>query len=118
MIEKGDENGLKNLGEQIREKDGAFLEGIAALSLSAVEKDITEIALSMGQCHHANIAIRSVALMISNDIAKPVIRNGVIMIDGTQVDNNFAEYMWRCEKISGLPPHEPKIGSRCIMTGP
>ncbi|GGA88401.1 hypothetical protein GCM10011491_15200 [Brucella endophytica] len=114
LIEKGDENGLKNLGEQIREKDGPLLEGILALSLSA---DVTKIASSMTPCRHANIAIRLIALMISNGIAKPVIRSGIIMIDGTKMDSDFANYMWMCKNISRLPPHEPRIGSRCIMTG-
>ncbi|EJM99960.1 hypothetical protein [Phyllobacterium sp. YR531] len=117
LIESGDQIGLKKLSEQIREKDGALLEAITAAAQSENKKDMAEISLSMGSCHHANIAIRVFALMLSEDGARPVIRNQLIMVDGSKIDDYFAESMWRCEHIRRLPPNMPKIGSRCIMTG-
>ncbi len=38
------------------------------------------------------------------------------MIDGTDMDSDFAQHMWRCEVLSHLP-HKTLIGSKCLMTG-
>ncbi len=117
LIESGDQIGLEKLSDQIREKDGALLEAITAVAQSENKKDMTEIGLSMGSCHYANIAIRSIALMLFEERTKPVTRNGMIMIDGTEMDDYFALQMSRCVLTTKLPNYEPKIGSRCIMTG-
>lgn len=125
-VKSGDLEKLTQLAEDIQAKDGEFL-NILTLIVEQQEQDVSEelalmavdphqIALAMGPCHHANIAIRSLALMIA-DGAEPTIRNDVIMVDGTQLDNVFAETINRCERIKGLPERVPQIGSLCVMTG-
>lgn len=125
-VKSGDIEKLKQLAEDIQAKDGEFL-NILTLIVEQQEQDVSEdlalmavdphqIALQMGPCHHANIAIRSLALMIA-DGAEPTIRNDVVMVDGTQLDNVFAETINRCERIKGLPERVPQIGSLCMMTG-
>ncbi|WP_457585653.1 hypothetical protein [Ensifer canadensis] len=110
FVKSGDQVGLMKLVEQIEMKDGDFLGSLATIPNSQ------QIGLSMGPCHHANIAIRLIAMSIS-DGAQPAIRNGVIMIDGTEIDNTFAESMHRCESIARLPKRARQIGSSCSMTG-
>lgn len=125
-VKSGDLEKLTQLAEDIQAKDGEFL-NILTLIVEQQEQDVSEelalmavdphqIALQMGPCHHANIAIRSLALMIA-DGAEPTIRNDVVMVDGTQLDNVFAETINRCERIKGLPQRVPQIGSLCMMTG-
>jgi hypothetical protein len=124
-VKSGDLEKLTQLAEDIQAKDGEFL-NILTLIVEQQEQDVSEelalmavdphqIALQMGPCHHANIAIRSLALMIA-DGAEPAIRNDVVMVDGTQLDNVFAETINRCERIKGLPQRVPQIGSLCMMT--
>ena len=125
-VKSGDLEKLTQLAEDIQAKDGEFL-NILTLIVEQQEQDVSEelalmavdphqVALQMGPCHHANIAIRSLALMIA-DGAEPTIRNDVVMVDGTQLDNVFAETINRCERIKGLPQRVPQIGSLCMMTG-
>lgn len=110
FVKSGDQAGLVKLAEQIELKDGDFLANLATIP------NLQQIGLSMGPCHHANIAIRLIAVLIA-DGTKPAIRNGVMMIDGTEVDNTFAESMHRCELIARLPKQVRQIGSSCAMTG-
>nr|WP_246707659.1 hypothetical protein [Ensifer oleiphilus] len=110
FVKSGDQAGLTQLAEQIELKDGDFLAGLDTLP------NLQKIGLSMGPCHHANIAIRLIAMLIS-DGTQPVIRGGVIMIDGTEIDSTFAETMHRCELIARLPKPARQIGSSCAMTG-
>lgn len=110
FVKSGDQAGLVKLAEQIEMKDGDFLESLDTIP------NLQQIGLSMGPCHHANIAIRLIAMSISEG-AHPAIRSGAIMLDGTEVDNTFAESMHRCELIAGLPKPARQIGSSCAMTG-
>lgn len=110
FVKSGDQAGLMKLAEQIDMKDGDFLGRLDKIP------NLEQIGLSIGPCHHANIAIRLIAILIA-DGTQPAIRNGVIMIDGTEVDNTFAESMHRCELIARLSKPARQIGSSCAMTG-
>jgi len=112
LIKNGDSAGLSKLGTQIEEKDGDMLEYVAGYPDGLPQ----DIALSITPCQYANLVIRAFAITVSNDTAKPVIRDGIIMIDGSDIDTTFSENMWRCETISGLQ-HKTEIGSKCAMTG-
>ncbi|SDL32659.1 hypothetical protein SAMN05216328_101729 [Ensifer sp. YR511] len=120
LVKSGDQIELAKLAEQIRMKDGDFLDILAKFYEQPEQANATpgwqQIALSMGPCHYANAAIRIVAMKIANG-THPAIRNGVVMIDGTEVDNIFAESMHRCELIARLPKSTWQVGSSCAMTG-
>lgn len=124
FVKSGDRVELTKLAEQIQVKDGDFLDLMAkvydrpeGLTVTlATDPNWQRIGLSMGPCHYANIAIRLIAISISKGI-QPAIRNGVIVIDGTQVDSLFAESMHRCELVARLPKTARQIGSSCAMTG-
>lgn len=126
LIKSGDLDALTRLAEDIQAKDGEFLNILTTIleqkgeganpDLAAMAVDPQQLALVLGPCHHANIAIRLVGMMIA-DGAEPAIRNDVIMIDGTELDNLYAESISRCERINKLPRRVPQIGSTCIMTG-
>lgn len=120
LVKSGDRAELAKLAEQIRMKDGDVLNILAKVYERPEDMDAApewqQIALSMGPCHYANATIRIVAMAIANG-SQPAVRNGVIMIDGTEVDSIFAESMHRCEVISQLPKATRQVGSSCAMTG-
>jgi hypothetical protein len=106
LVKKADKVGLTTLGKQIEAEDGRLLSEVAGVNQP----------LAMRPCQYANVFIRLIVLGIANGQGQPVVRGGTVMIDGTKVDSDFAEHMWRCEVLSQLP-HKTSIGSRCAMTG-
>lgn len=82
LVERKDEAGLRQLGNDVRAKDGALLarlEGLTAKpreSATAVDPELARVALSMGPCYHANLLIRKVVLAIAAGEAKPSLRDG------------------------------------------
>ncbi|WP_235969126.1 hypothetical protein [Brucella tritici] len=127
LIEAGDKAGLEALATQIERNDGPILEALAALmeengpasdgTKPAPSDELARLAMAMGPCHQANIALRSIVLLVSAGEAEPVVRNGIVMIDGSEIDSTYASLIGICEKIKKLPAHRPRIGSRCVSTG-
>jgi hypothetical protein len=116
LVERGDKIALATLGKQIEAEDGLLLSEIAGLNPNGGNEKSTTMALSIRPCQYANLIIRVIALKISNGQAQPIIRRGTVMIDGTELDSDFAKHMWRCEVLNRLP-HKTSIGSKCAMTG-
>ncbi|WP_313615872.1 hypothetical protein [Agrobacterium sp.] len=124
-VKSGDMEGLIRLAEDIQTRDGELLNILTAIleqqgegvseEFAALAVDPHQIALSIGPCHHANVAIRMLAMMIA-DSAEPVIQNDVIMVDGTQLDDVFADSMNHCERMNQLPQRATEIGSSCAVT--
>lgn len=115
LVEKADKVGLERLGERIEAEDGPLLSEIAGVAQREGDER-TKFAAAMRPCQYANMFIRIIALDIANGTVRPVIRGGTVMIDGTDMDTDFAQHMWRCEILSQLP-HKTSIGSKCAMTG-
>ncbi|MBE0563239.1 MAG: hypothetical protein IH622_20825 [Ochrobactrum anthropi] len=127
LIEAGDKAGLEALATQIERDDGPILEALAVLmeengpaldgTKPAHSDELARLAMAMGPCHQANIALRSIVLLVSAGEAEPVVRNGIVMIHGSEIDSTYARLIHICEKIKKLPAHRPRIGSRCSFTG-
>ncbi|OWV84273.1 hypothetical protein ATY78_06090 [Rhizobium sp. R635] len=116
LVEKADKMGLERLGERIEADDGVLLSEIADLAQHKGDEKWTKVAVAMRPCQFANIFIRIIALQIAGGTVQLVVRRGTVMIDGTDVDSDFAQHMWACEFLSRLP-HKTSIGSKCVMTG-
>jgi hypothetical protein len=116
LVEKADKIELKRFGEQIEAEDGPLLSEIADLAQRKGDERWTKIAQAIRPCQYANMFIRVIALEIADGTVQPIVRGGTVMIDGTNVDSDFAQHMWRCEILSQLP-HKTSIGSKCAMTG-
>lgn len=127
LIEAGDKAGLDALATQIKKQDGPFFEALAVLQEQnepvaegaepVASNAFAQLAMTMGPCHQANIALRSIVLLVSAGETEPVVRNGIVMIDGNEIDSTYASSISICEKIKKLPDHRPRIGSRCAFTG-
>ena len=120
LIEVGDKAGIEVLATRIRKQDGPFLEALAALKEQndpAADKEFAQLAEVMGPCHQANIALRTIVLLVSAGEAEPVVRNGIVMIDGSEIDSTYATLIHICEKVNALPAHRARIGSSCSYTG-
>ncbi len=127
LIEAGDKVGLKALATQIEREDGPFLEALAAFQEQsepgaeevepAASDEFARLAMAMGSCHQANIALRTIVLLVSAGEAEPIVRSGLVMIDGSEIDSTYASLIHICEKVKKLPAHRPRIGSRCVFTG-
>mgnify|MGYP000944175443 CR=1 FL=1 len=127
LIEAGDKVGLKALATQIEREDGPFLEALAAFQEQsepgaeevepAASDEFARLAMAMGSCHQANIALRTIVLLVSAGEAEPIVRRGLVMIDGSEIDSTYASLIHICEKVKKLPAHRPRIGSRCVSTG-
>ncbi|MBX5082813.1 hypothetical protein HJB56_08575 [Rhizobium lentis] len=115
LIEKADKPSLNALSKQIQAEDGPLLSELADVA-ELGEAEHRKVALAMGPCQSANVLIRAIAIAIGDGRFQPVVRGGTVMIDGTDVDSDFAQHMWRCEVLSQLP-HKTSIGSKCLMTG-
>lgn len=112
LVRTQDHTGLQRLAEQIDQKDGNVLEAIAGVAqgtASADDPDMTRIALSLGPCHYANVLVRDVAFVIAEG-SEAIIRNGVVDVDGTQVDEMYAQMMTDCERLKGHPARTVRIG--------
>lgn len=127
LIEAGDKAGLEALASQIEREDGPFLDALIALAEQdqapageakpAPGSELARLASALGPCHQANIALRIIVLLISNGEAEPVVRNGIVMIDGSEIDSTYATLIHICENVNALPAHKARIGSRCYFTG-
>ncbi|EJC78291.1 hypothetical protein Rleg10DRAFT_7024 [Rhizobium leguminosarum bv. trifolii WSM2012] len=116
LVEKADKIGLERLGERIEAEDGPLLSEITDLAQYKNDEKRAKVAVAMRPCQFANMFIRIIALQVADGTAQPVVRGGTVMIDGTDVDSDFAQHMWRCEILSQVP-HKTSIGSKCMMTG-
>jgi len=80
-----------------------------------------KVALSLDSCGNAGLQLRGLLGLIIADSAKPVIRNGRAMFDGTSLDTDYSESMSRCElvsrRISASSQAERLVGDRCSSTG-
>ncbi|ACI58939.1 hypothetical protein Rleg2_5766 (plasmid) [Rhizobium leguminosarum bv. trifolii WSM2304] len=115
LVEKADWPGLNALSKQIQDEDGPLLSELAGVG-ELGEAEQRKIALAMRPCQTANVLIRAIAIAIGDGRFQPIVRGGTVMIDGTEVDSNFAKHMWTCEVLGQLP-HKTSIGSKCLMTG-
>nr|WP_312970110.1 hypothetical protein [Brucella intermedia] len=48
---------------------------------------------------------------------KAGLENGIVMIDGSEIDSTNATLIHTCENVNALPAHKARIGSRCYFTG-
>ncbi|KAB2729436.1 hypothetical protein [Brucella intermedia] len=127
LIEAGDKPGLEALASQIEREDGPFLDALTALAEQnqapageakpAPGSELPRLASALGPCHQANIALRIIVLLISNGGAEPVVRNGIVMVEGSEIDSTYATLIHICENVNALPAHKVRIGSRCYFTG-
>lgn len=115
LVEKADRPGLNALSKQIQAEDGPLLSDLAGVG-ELGEAEQRKVALAMRPCQTANVLIRAIAIAIGDGRFQPIVRGGTVMIDGTEVDSNFAKHMWTCELLRQLP-HKTSIGSKCLMTG-
>lgn len=96
LVQTEDRSGTQRLAEHIEDKDERALEAVGKIAhaaqggLSAGDSELARMALSLGPCHYANVLVREAVLLISEGGAEPVIRNDVVQIGGTEVDDLYA----------------------------
>ena len=120
LVKKRNQAGMTRLVGQIAQNDGAFMEKMGSLTQAknrVPDPEMARSAMALGPCHHAGFLLRKMAFALADGQAKPIIRNGVIMIDGTHMDDMYAEQMSRCERLAKQPMRKIKIGSMCSVNG-
>lgn len=139
LVERNDRSGIEALGDRIRSENGQALDMLAAMArrVTAAEPSARSaehppragegaasptspdegIILSLGPCHYAGMLLRTLVIGAARGDAKPVFRQGTVMVDASRLDALFAQNMDRCEIIKHSRSPARRVGNRCLTTG-